>query len=48
MEDEKQFHRRSTLLIALFLVCLACFVGILYDAQIVNGSDYLALSLIHI
>ena len=44
MEDEKQFHRRSTLLIALFLVCLACFVGILYDAQIVNGSDYLARS----
>ena len=44
MPDEKQFHRRSNLLIGLFLLCLACFAGILYEAQIINGSEYLARS----
>lgn len=41
MPEEKQFHRRSNLLIGLFLLCLVCFVAILYDAQIIHGSDYL-------
>lgn len=41
MPEEKQFHRRSNLLIGLFLLCLVCFAAILYDAQIIHGSDYL-------
>ena len=44
MEEGKQLTRRSNVLIALFLVCLLCFSGILYNAQIVNGSTYLAQS----
>lgn len=44
MTDEKRFHRRSRFLIAAFLACLLFFVGILYNAQIVNGSEYLARS----
>jgi len=44
LSEEKQFHRRSNILLLIFLVCLTCFVGILYSAQIVNGSEYLARS----
>ena len=48
MENKKQFLRRSNLLVAVYLVCLAVFVGILYDAQIVNGKDYRAQSSIQV
>lgn len=48
MENKKQFLRRSNLLVAVYLVCLAVFVGILYDAQIVNGKDYRAKSSIQV
>lgn len=44
MEDEKQFHRRSGILMGLFALCLACFVLILYDAQVVNRDEYLSQS----
>ena len=44
MEEGKQLVRRSNILIALFFICLICFSGILYNAQIVNGSTYLAQS----
>ena len=48
MEHEKHFFRRSNLLIGAYLVCLIIFVGILYDAQIVNGADYVSQSTIQI
>lgn len=44
MEDEKQFHRRSSLLLALFALCLVCFVGLLYSAQVVNYEEYYSRS----
>ncbi len=44
MEDEKYFYFRSNLLLGIFVLCLACFAGVLYNAQIVNGSSYLARS----
>ena len=44
MEDEKLFFRRSNILLGIFLLCLACFAAILYNAQIVNQSTYLAQS----
>lgn len=48
MEHEKHFFRRSNLLILVYAVCLVCFVGILYDAQIVHGADYLSESTIQV
>ncbi len=48
MENEKHFFRRSNLLILVYAVCLICFVGILYDAQIVHGADYLSESAIQV
>ena len=44
MEQEKQFHGRANILLGVFVICLLFFVLILYDAQIVNGSVYLAQS----
>lgn len=44
MTDEKRFHRRSRFLLGLFLLCLLLFTGILYNAQIVHGSEYRARS----
>lgn len=44
MEHKKHFFRRSNLLIIAYAVCLAVFVGILYDSQIVHGADYLSQS----
>ena len=44
MTDEKRFHRRANFLIGAYVICLALFTGILYNAQIVNGSEYLARS----
>ncbi len=48
MEHKKQFLRRSNLLVGVYFICLIVFVGILYDAQIVNGADYLSQSSIQI
>jgi len=42
--DEKRFHRRANVLLLIFTLCLIFFAGILYSAQIVNGSEYLARS----
>lgn len=44
MEHEKHFFRRANLLVGAYLVCLVLFVGILYDAQIVNGKEYVSQS----
>jgi len=44
LEHEKSFFRRSNLLIIAYAVCLTLFIGILYDAQIVHGADYLSES----
>lgn len=44
MTDEKRFHRRANFLIGAYVLCLALFTGILYNAQIVNGGEYLARS----
>ena len=44
MEEGKRFSGRSNILIAIFAVCLICFTGILYNAQVVHGTDYLARS----
>jgi len=44
LTDEKHFFRRADILIGFFALCLTFFVFILYDAQIVNGKDYLARS----
>ena len=38
------FFRRSNLLLIAYAVCLAFFVCVLYDAQIVHGADYLSES----
>ena len=48
MTDEKRFHRRANFLIGAYVLCLALFTGILYNAQIVNGSEYLARSTIQV
>ncbi len=48
MTDEKRFHRRANFLIGAYVLCLAMFTGILYNAQIVNGSEYLARSTIQV
>lgn len=48
MEEGKHLIRRSNLLLAAFALALACFAGILYDAQIVHASDYLAQSNTHV
>ncbi|MDE7261419.1 MAG: penicillin-binding protein A [Oscillospiraceae bacterium] len=48
MTDEKLFYRRFSLLLGFFLLCLTCFTFILYDAQIVNGKDYLARSTVQV
>jgi len=44
MDEEKQFHRRSNILIGIFALCLLCFAGILYNAQVVHAADYLSQS----
>ena len=44
MEHKKSFFRRSNLLLGAYLVCLIIFICILYDAQIVNGADYVIQS----
>ena len=46
MENEKSFFRRSNVLLLLYAAVLACFICILYDAQIVHGADYLSESVI--
>lgn len=48
MTDEKHFYRRSSFLLGFFALCLAIFVLILYDAQIINGKDYLARSTVQV
>ena len=48
MTDEKRFFRRADFLLGFFALCLICFVCILYDAQIVNGQDYLARSTVQL
>lgn len=48
MENEKHFFRRTNFLIGAYVLCLLLFVGILYDAQIVNGADYLSQSTIQV
>lgn len=48
MEHEKHFFRRSNFLVGVYLLCLVLFVGILYDAQIVHGLDYLSQSTIQV
>ena len=48
MTDEKRFYRRSNFLLGFFTMCLAFFVLILYDAQIVNGKEYLARSTVQV
>ena len=44
MEHKKSFFRRSNLLLGAYLVCLTIFLCILYDAQIVNGADFVLQS----
>ena len=44
MDDSKQFHRRSRLLLALFAACLLCFTFLLYDAQVIDQEEYLSRS----
>ena len=48
MTEEKRFYRRSNLLLGAFAACLICFVFILYDAQVVNGRDNLARSMVQV
>ena len=48
MENKKHFFRRSNLLISVYFLCLLVFVGILYDAQIVNGANYRSQSTIQV
>jgi len=48
VENEKHFFRRTNFLIGAYVLCLLLFVGILYDAQIVNGADYLSQSTIQV
>lgn len=44
MDEEKQFHRRSRILLGIFALCLLCFAGILYNAQVVHAQEYLSQS----
>lgn len=44
MENEKQFHRRSAVLLGIFALCLLAFAGLLYHAQVVRHQDYLSKS----
>ena len=44
MDYEKQFQARTRLLLGIFSLCLAFFVLLLYDAQVVDHEDYLARS----
>ena len=44
MDEEKQLHHRSHILLGLFALCLLFFCGILYNAQVVNAEEYLARS----
>lgn len=48
LEHKKRLIRRSNFLLGAYGVCLAVFVGILYDAQIINGKEYRAQSTIQI
>lgn len=48
MTEEKRFYRRSSLLLGFFILCLICFIFILYDAQIVHGKDYRARSAVQV
>ena len=45
MDDKKQFHRRLTVIGALFLLVLVFYVSALYDTQIVHGAEYRARSI---
>ena len=42
--DPKRFTRRLVALGAVMFLCALVFVVTLFDAQIVNGDDYLAQS----
>ena len=44
MEDNRRFRFRSNIILTIFSVCLIGFVFLLHNAQIVNGSTYLAQS----
>ena len=44
MEYEKQFLRRIRILLGIFSLCLAVFVLLLYDAQVVDYEVYLSRS----
>lgn len=44
MENEKQFFKRSRIILGIFLLFLAIFTTLLYNAQIVNHETYLARS----
>lgn len=44
MDNEKQFYRRSRILLGIFCVCLLFFVVLLYDAQVIDHEDYLSRS----
>ena len=48
MTEEKRFYRRSGFLFGFYVLCLICFVLILYDAQIVNGKENLARSTVQV
>ena len=48
MTDEKRFYRRFGFLFGFYVLCLICFVMILYDAQIVNGRENLARSTVQV
>lgn len=41
MDNEKQFHFRSIVILGIFSLCLAAFTGLLYSAQVVHHDDYL-------
>ena len=41
MENEKQFRRRSAVILGIFVLCLAAFTALLYHAQVVRHEDYL-------
>lgn len=44
MGEEKQFNRRSAILIGLFLLLLLWYVGLLYHNQVVNYAEHLSRS----
>lgn len=44
MEDNRRFQLRSNILLGLFSICLIGFIFVLHNAQIINGSKYLAQS----